>query len=131
MKKRTIEADFFYEAPPEIFKLARELRKNATKAEKELWKHLRNRQINGLHFRRQHPIHRFIADFFCYKCKLVIELDGKIHDEIAVKERDIEREKIIKEFGIKVIRFSNEDVFNEIDKVLYQIQKAIDDNTKH
>jgi cyclase len=58
----------------------------------------------------------------------VIELDGRIHNEITVKERDIEREKIIKEFGIKVIRFSNEQVFNEIDKVLYQIQKAIGDN---
>ncbi len=58
----------------------------------------------------------------------MIELDGRIHNEITVKERDIEREKIIKEFGIKVIRFSNEQVFNEIDKVLYQIQKAIGDN---
>ena len=128
MRKVTIEANFFYGAPPEIFRISKELRNNTTEAEKELWKHLKSKQIKGYHFRRQHPIHRFIADFFCYKCKLVIELDGRIHNEITVKERDIEREKIIKEFGIKVIRFSNEQVFNEIDKVLYQIQKAIGDN---
>ncbi|MDY0014859.1 MAG: DUF559 domain-containing protein [Bacteroidales bacterium] len=128
MKKVTVEAEFFYGAPPEIFRISKELRNNTTEAEKELWKHLKSKQIKGYHFRRQHPIHRFIADFFCYKCKLVIELDGRIHNEITVKERDIEREKIIKEFGIKVIRFSNEQVFNEIDKVLYQIQKAIGDN---
>jgi len=128
MRKVTIEANFFYGAPPEIFRISKELRNNTTEAEKELWKHLKCKQIKGYHFRRQHPIHRFIADFFCYKCKLVIELDGRIHNEITVKERDIEREKIIKEFGIKVIRFSNEQVFNEIDKVLYQIQKAIGDN---
>ncbi|HOF17078.1 MAG TPA: endonuclease domain-containing protein [Bacteroidales bacterium] len=125
MRRKTIEASFFYGAPSEIFKLAKELRKNSTKAEQELWKHLKNKQINGFYFRRQHPIHRFIADFFCYKAKLVIELDGRVHEEITVKERDIEREKIIKEFGIKVIRFSNEEIFNEIDKVLYQIEKAI------
>jgi len=128
MRKVTIEANFFYGAPPEIFRISKELRNNTTEAEKELWKHLKCKQIKGYHFRRQHPIHRFIADFFCYKCKLVIELDGRIHNEITVKERDIEREKIIKEFGIKVIRFSNEEIFNEIDKVLYQIQKAIGDN---
>ena len=128
MKKVTVEAEFFYGAPPEIFRISKELRNNTTEAEKELWKHLKSKQIKGYHFRRQHPIHRFIADFFCYKCKLVIELDGRIHNEITVKERDIEREKIIKEFGIKVIRFSNEEIFNEIDKVLYQIQKAIGDN---
>jgi len=128
MKKVTVEAEFFYGAPPEIFRISKELRNNTTEAEKELWKHLKSKQIKGYHFRRQHPIHRFIADFFCYKCKLVIKLDGRIHNEITVKERDIEREKIIKEFGIKVIRFSNEQVFNEIDKVLYQIQKAIGDN---
>ena len=128
MKKVTVEAEFFYGAPPEIFRISKELRNNTTEAEKELWKHLKSKQIKGYHFRRQHPIHRFIADFFCYKCKLVIELDVRIHIEITVKERDIEREKIIKEFGIKVIRFSNEEIFNEIDKVLYQIQKAIGDN---
>ena len=123
-----MEADFFYGAPPEIFKLSRELRKNSTKAEQALWKYLKNKQINGFHFRRQHPIHRFIADFFCYKANLVIELDGKIHNEITVKERDVEREKIIKQYGLTVLRFSNEEIFNEIDKVLYQIHETVKKN---
>jgi very-short-patch-repair endonuclease len=103
IKKRIIEPEFFYGVPPEIFKLSRELRKNTTKAEQELWKYLKNKQINGYHFRRQHPIHRVIADFFCYKAKLVIELDGKVHNEITVKERDIERKKIIKQYGLKIL----------------------------
>ena len=88
MRRKTIEASFFYGAPSEIFMLAKELRKNSTKAEQELWKYLKNKQINGFYFRRQHPIHRFIADFFCYKAKLVIELDGRVHEEITVKESD-------------------------------------------
>jgi len=128
MKKVTVEAEFFYGAPPEIFRISKELRKTTTEAEKELWKHLKGKQIKGYHFRRQHPIHRFIADFFCYKCKLVIEIDGKIHNEITVKERDKERENIIIQYGIKVLRFTNEAILNDIETVLKQIEASIGEN---
>jgi very-short-patch-repair endonuclease len=60
---------------------ARELRQELTPAEKVLWQALRDKQLAGFKFRRQHPIDRFIADFYCAACKLIVELDGGIHDE--------------------------------------------------
>lgn len=69
-------------AKPDIFSKAKELRKSMTIAEKILWKHLRNNKLNGLKFRRQHPLDIFIADFYCHPKRLIIELDGGIHDTL-------------------------------------------------
>ena len=77
-----------YGASPEIFKRANSLKKEMTPAEKILWGELRNSKLDGHKFRRQHPIGKFIVDFYCHEKKLVIELDGGIHNNVDVKERD-------------------------------------------
>jgi very-short-patch-repair endonuclease len=99
-----------------VTELARELRKNSTPAEKLLWSELRNRQLKGVKFLRQHPLiyqedrgrlHFFIADFYSAEHQLVIELDGKIHKK--QKYYDQERDLIIERLGLKVMRFNNEE----------------------
>jgi very-short-patch-repair endonuclease len=80
MKGVSVEYPMYFGAKPDIFKLAKELRKAETEAEKILWSKLNRNQILNLQFRRQHPINIFIADFYCPKIKLVIELDGSIHE---------------------------------------------------
>ena len=113
-------------AKPDIFSKAKELRKSMTEAEIFLWKKLRGRQLNGLKFRRQHPLDIFIADFYCHEKKLIIELDGGIHDEIEQKEYDDGRTFELEEKGFKIIRFKNEEVINDINKVLARIIELIE-----
>lgn len=96
---------------------ARELRKKMTPSEKTLWEYLKNKQLLGLRFRRQHPIDIFIVDFYCHNIKLVIELDGGIHDHPENKEHDKNRTAHLEKFGIKVIRFTNEEVITDVAKV--------------
>lgn len=121
--KRPQEYPFFHEAKAGTFQNAAQLRKTSTEAEKVLWEQLRGRKLNGLKFRRQHCIHQFIADFYCHELKLVIELDGSIHHLRDVAQYDDYREKLIMEYGLKVLRFSNDDVFNDIDEVLQKIME--------
>ena len=107
------------------FEFAKKLRRNQTKAEKRLWDVLRNRQLNDSKFRRQHPIGSFIVDFYCHQSKLVIELDGSIHNDTGQKEYDGERQAYLEKIlELKVLRFENSKVFNELDDVL----KIIRDN---
>ena len=119
------QADFFYGATPEIFNKARILRKNMTVPELELWNRLKGKKINGIRFRPQHPINIFIADFYCHKVKLVIEIDGEEHDKIINRNYDIERSNLMSSFGITTIRFKNDEVLNEIEKVLSIIEKYL------
>ena len=112
-------------AKPDIFAKAKELRKELTEAEIILWDRIRNRQLNGLKFRRQHPIDIFIADFYCHEMKLIVELDGGIHDTIEQMEYDDGRSFELEEKGFKIIRFRNEEVFNEIEQVLEKIIQAV------
>lgn len=114
---------YYHEASPRIFKNAKELRRNQTPAEERLWKILRSHKLNGLKFRRQHPVSRFIADFYCHELKLIIELDGSIHLLEEVKAYDIMREKKLKALGLTVIRFSNEQVFTEPEVILNSVLK--------
>jgi very-short-patch-repair endonuclease len=123
MKGLSVEYPMYIGAKPSIFRLAKELRKNETSAEKILWERLNRNQILGLQFRRQHPINRFIADFFCVKIKLVIEIDGSIHEISEYKDHDLGRSEIFNDFGITVIRFSNEQILEEIDFTTEQIKK--------
>jgi very-short-patch-repair endonuclease len=81
-----------------------------TLAELVLWERLKNRNLFKVKFRRQHPINRFIVDFYCHECKLVIEIDGDIHLEKDYKENDSYRDQEIERFGIKILRFSNDQV---------------------
>ena len=101
---------------------ARELRKNSTPAEKILWNHLRNRQLYGPKFRRQHPIPPFIVDFYCAQIHLVIEVDGEIHN--FQQDQDQSRQEWLEENGYKVIRFTNDQIFNQLDWVLTEIMKT-------
>jgi very-short-patch-repair endonuclease len=98
-----------------------------TEAEDKLWQKIRKGKIKGLQFRRQHPLNIFIADFYCSKLKLVIEVDGEIHNLEENKEYDEGRNSYMKENGITVLRFKNEEVMENPRKVIEKIQTAIDD----
>jgi len=111
-----------------IKEIARELRKNLTEPEKILWEKLRGRKLSGVKFLRQHPLfyftlhkrtYLFIADFYCAEKKLVIELDGKIHD--YTQEYDRNRDYVMTERGLNVLRIKNEELEN-INNVLLKIQ---------
>ncbi len=105
--------------PSYIIELSKELRKKQTNTEEILWEILRNRKFNNLKFRRQHPIWRYIADFYCDEIKLVIELDWKIHEK--QKEYDNIRNEIINNQWINILRFENELIFSDISKLLNSI----------
>ncbi len=109
--------------PEYLLKLCRDLRKNQTDPEKVLWECLRHRRLNGIKFRRQVAIGRYIVDFYAHERRLVIELDGEIHrrqreyDELRVEE--------IKARELEILRFRNDQVFNDLESVLKQILAAI------
>ncbi len=103
---------------------AKFLREFKTKAEDKLWQNLRNRQLNNLKFRRQHPFGEYVLDFYCHEIKLCVEVDGNIHNEKEIIENDNERTRSLNENDIKVIRFKNEEVINNIDKVLQKIKES-------
>src|SRR5256714_9718844 len=100
---------------------ARRLRKGATDAEKRLWSRLRNRQIANLKFRRQHPLGNRIVDFFCEEAKLAIELDGSGHLTGRGQTSDLDREIELYEKEIRILRFQNTDIANNLDGVLNSI----------
>ena len=124
MKSLSVEYPMYFGAKPDVFKKAKELRKYETKAEKLLWEQLHNNKILGLQFRRQHPINQFIADFYCPKIKLVIEVDGSIHELPEHQEYDIGRSQILNEFGITIIRFTNEQILEQIEITVDKIVKT-------
>ncbi len=126
LKTDSIEKTMFYGASPEIFKRASELRKNMTGAEKVLWEELRRKQILGKRFRRQHPIDKYIVDFFCHDAKLVIEVDGSIHNLQEQKESDTGRSEELEQLGLTVIRFTNEQVLNNPNSVKENIKQVIE-----
>ena len=122
---RSVEKAFFFGADPEIIARARELRGRMTLCEKILWQELRKKRLERFIFRRQHPISRFIADFYCHELRLVIEVDGSVHDEEDQWEKDISRTAELEKLGLKVIRFSNEEVFQNERKVSKKITDAV------
>jgi len=115
----------FNEANPLVFELAKELRRNMTDAEMVLWGYLKA-GINGLKFRRQHPIGIYIADFYCHKLRLIIEVDGNIHDKKEIKEYDLNRENDLKSWDYIIIRFSNQKVLKETQAVLVEINSLVE-----
>lgn len=100
----------------------RALRRRSTPAETALWEALRDRRLAGLKFRLQHGIGPFVLDFFCAECALVIELDGAIHDSQV--EQDTYRTEHLAQYGYRVIRFRNEEVFSDLDSVLERIRET-------
>ena len=115
----------YFGAGPEMLRIAGDLRKSMTPAEKVLWERLRNKQVSGLRFRRQHPIKDFVVDFFCYDALLVIEVDGTVHDETSQKERDEQRTIILQKLGLKEIRFTNYEVIHHTDQVIKKIETEL------
>ena len=104
---------------------ARRLRAETTPAERILWRELRNRRFAGAKFRRQQPLDWYIADFFCAEARLVIELDGDSH--MGKEERDALRQAYIESHDLRVIRFWNFEVYDELVWVLDSIAHALDE----
>lgn len=100
--------------------LAKQLRNNPTKAEVMLWQHLRRRQINQWKFRRQYPLFSYIVDFYCHEHKLIIEVDGPIHEHQLV--RDTARDEFMQQHGYTILRFSNDDVLQHCNAVVNKIK---------
>ncbi|NCD00160.1 MAG: endonuclease domain-containing protein [Bacteroidia bacterium] len=115
---------YYYNASREIMDTAKRLRKNMTPAEKLLWHELKGNKINGRHFRRQHPIYRYIADFYYHKEKLVIEVDGLYHNNPEQRNYDKNRDATMNEYEIKVLRFTNKEILTQLDKVLERIKEV-------
>ena len=101
------------------------MRQRTTSAEEKLWPYLRNRKFKGLKFCRQHPIDRFIVDYICIEKQLVIEVDGAIHNTSEQKKYDKNRTVVLGEYGLTVIRFTNNEILNDVFKVLKEIEKYI------
>lgn len=118
------ERPFHRNASPKIFENARALKREMTIAEKLLWKQLKSRKLKNLKFRRQHPIDKFIVDFYCHEFKLIIEIDGSVHEIAEVKEHDVGREFELIQMGYRILRFTNEMVIDSIENVLEEIQKS-------
>lgn len=119
----------FYGANSITIRTAAILRKNMTLSEILLWKKLRDRKIFNTKFRKQHPIGMFIVDFYCHEYKLVIEVDGEVHNDKESGEYDLGRSAELNKFGIKVIRFTNDDVIYNIDSVITRILGVITELT--
>ena len=122
MKKKTI-----LPYNPILKELARELRANSTLSEVLLWQYLRGRQMEGYDFDRQKPIDNFIVDFFCNELMLAIEIDGDTHNYKI--SRDIERQKRVEGLGVRFLRFTDEEVKQNIEGVVALIEMWIRDNT--
>jgi cyclase len=114
----------FFNADPLIFERARELRNKLTPSEQIFWLQLKG-HFPGYKFRRQHPISIYIADFYCHRLKLVIEIDGSIHHLPDVQINDVQRQRDLEDLGLIVIRFTNEQIKNQIGEVINQISSLI------
>jgi len=121
MKKK-----MFYGATNLLFEKAKKLRENMTQAELVLWEYLRQHPF-GFKFRRQHPLGIYVVDFYCHKLKLVIEVDGSVHSLKEIKEADLERQRLLEMEGLKVIRFTNEEILKTKEVVVEKIKLLINE----
>lgn len=112
-------------ASPQIFSNAKKLREKPTEAEEAMWLELRNNQLDGYKFRRQHPLSLYVADFYCYQLQLVIEVDGDYHQTTEQQKMDRERTENIEFQGLHVIRFTNDEVLGDVHSVLNRIREFI------
>ncbi len=125
MEKETNKGMHF-NAPPTRFGFAKHNRKVATEAEGILWNALKNKQLGGFKFRRQHPFGTFILDFYCHEARLGVEVDGGYHLKPLQKEYDEQREEAIKSEGsVTIIRFSNDEVLHGLGEVLERIFETL------
>ncbi len=110
---------------PRVLQRARELRHDQTQAEEVLWQALRNRSIRHK-IRRQHPLGRFIIDFYCHQAALCIEIDGGSHTESSQQAYDIARTQYLEDRGYRVVRFTNRDIQQNLQAVIDEICQTID-----
>lgn len=104
---------------------ARQLRRSQTRVEMVLWEQLRDRRLGGMKFRRQHPIGRFIVDFCCVEHRLVIEVDGLVHEEVEQTLYDQERTAVLEAAGYRLIRITNDQVTTDLPDVLQTVRAAL------
>jgi len=116
--------------PARLLDAARDLRKHMTDAEQLLWFCLRRKQLAGFRFRRQHPIQRFILDFYCSEAKLVVELDGGQHNEDIAMSSDALRTAFLERHGIRVVRVWNNEVFQNLEGVLQMIYEVLQERVE-
>ena len=112
-------------APRWLLEASRRLRREQTEAEQALWEMLRDRKLNGLKFRRQAIMEHFVLDFYCHEQRLLIELDGPIHLDPDIAAYDAERQAFIQARGIRVLRFTNDQIMNHADNVLATIRQHL------
>ena len=127
---RKYDDQLFKGAKAFTFENARHLRKELTDAEALLWQELRNRKLGGWKFRRQHPISHYVADFYCCEKRLIVEVDGSVHDEKEQKRYDEARTKDLKRMGIEVLRFTNSEVEKKMGDVLRRIKEFVNKDDK-
>ena len=119
-----MEKKMFFNASYQIFEAAKKLRENQTHAEKILWNYLKNKPF-GYNFRRQHPMSTYIADFYCHPLRLIIEVDGGIHETEWVKQYDKDRQEFLEDNGIFFLRFTNNDIEKNLIDVISKIEEYI------
>lgn len=120
-RKRNFDFLLHLDAGEGLLNAARKLRKQETLAEKVLWRRLKAKKCYGLKFRRQHALHNYIADFYCHEQRLVIEVDGMIHNLQIQFEHDQNRTAELQRLGIRILRFTNEQVMNNLSSVVEEI----------
>jgi imidazole glycerol-phosphate synthase subunit HisF len=117
--------DLFLGASPGIFEAAKDLRNHQTDAEKLLWTKLCKNQL-GVKFRQQHPILSFVADFYCHSRRIIIEIDGPIHILTKNRRYDEMRAETLERYDITLLRFSNDQIKNNMEQVLLKIKQCVD-----
>lgn len=122
--QKIVRQKMFYDASNQVFENARVLRNNQTEAEAILWDTLKDYKSKGFKFRRQHPIGNYIVDFYCHKKKLIIEVDGKYHEDKDQRQQDNYRTEFFEENDLHIIRFTNDHIINNLIEVL----KIIDEH---
>ncbi len=114
----------FLNASRIIFETAKGLREKETEAEKILWQYLGKWPL-GYKFRRQHAMSKYVVDFYCHALKIIIEVDGSIHEVDSIKKHDEERQQFLEDNGMSFLRFTNDEVKNNIEQVKRNIEAYI------
>jgi very-short-patch-repair endonuclease len=120
---KELSKTMYFKAKAGTLETASLLRKNMTFTEILLWEKLKGKKLVGIRFRRQHPIDIFIVDFYCHEARLVIEIDGDIHEQQY--EYDNGRTAEMEKFEIKVVRFKNDEIINDIEAVVTKIETIV------
>jgi cyclase len=123
-----MKKSMFYESSPISFANAKKLRNEPTSSEIIFWSLLKQ-HFSNFRFKRQHPISQYIADFYCHKLKLVIEIDGSIHQTEEVKNNDKLRDDFLQTLDLKIMRFTNEEVCTDGDGIVEKLNRVIDSLT--